>query len=181
MTASAFQRAPRVRNIPGRIRLFVLGAGVVAVLLLGAVRLLGGSIWGSCSADVDAALGRLQPHAAADLSLTEHWSLDADDDHACTKRVLTSRSADKVIAHYRSELEAHHWQVRVRPQKDLEGQCSSGPGQCQSLEAFGDGVCFALTTDTVPPEQAITADRTSLFFFAAPCVGIADFGNGRLS
>lgn len=165
MSTSTSQRAPG----RGRRWLLVLTAAAAVALIVGAARPAREFAFDSCPADVVAPLAPLRPHRAGDLDLTKQGQ-------GCTRRVATSRSGDAVVAHYRSELEAHHWQMRVKSQRDLEGQCSSGPGQCRALYAFGDGVCFALNTDTVPLEQALTADRTTLFFFAAPCKGIADYG-----
>ena len=153
------------RNGGPRPSTLLLG-GLAAALIIGAI------VWGvlevrSCSPEVEAALAELRPQENGDLTVTSHGE-------GCTRRVHTSRSGAETVAYYGSELRAHGWRVRVRPDEYFRGQCGTGGAQCHGLEAFRTNVCFVLTTNTVRRQQALSAERTQLFFFVARCRGLLD-------
>jgi hypothetical protein len=127
----------------------------------------------SCSRAVEIALGEIEPQREGDLSLRSDLVTIEPSWDACTTRVQTSRSGADVVAYYASQFERNQWRVRLH---SLAGQCSSGEGQCHGLRAVGAGVCFALTTDTVKREQAVSAQRTTVFVFAVECSDISDPG-----
>jgi hypothetical protein len=127
----------------------------------------------SCSRAVEVALDEIEPQREGDLSLRSDLVTIEPSWDACTTRLQTTRSGADVVAYYASQLERNQWRVRLL---SLAGQCSSGEGQCRGLRAVGAGVCFALTTDTVKREQAISPQRTTVFVFAVECSDISDPG-----
>ena len=159
------------RKVGRSIRLpVVLALVAVAATAIGAITVKRAT---SCSRAVEVALGEVEPQREGDLSLRSDLLTLEPSWGECTTRLQTTRSGADVVAYYTSQLERNQWRVRLH---SPAGQCSSGEGQCTGLRAVGAGVCFALTTETVKREQAISAQRTTVFVFAVECSDISDPG-----